>query len=68
MNNNIFKAIYILNLMAGDKINVPSGIGGLVRYSEEYESKLKLKPEHVVVFIILVVVFVAVLKIFNIFG
>lgn len=54
--------------MAGDKINVPSGIGGLVRYSEEYESKLKLKPEHVVVFIILVVVFVAVLKIFNIFG
>lgn len=54
----------ILNLMAGDKINVPAGFGGLVRYNEEYESKLKLKPEHIVIFIILVIVFVAVLKIF----
>lgn len=54
--------------MAGDKINVPSGIGGLVRYSEEYTSKIKLKPEHVIVFIIIVIVFVTILKIFNIFG
>jgi len=54
--------------MAGDKLNVPSGIGGLVHYSEEYTSKIKLKPEHVVIFIILVIVFVTVLKIFNIFG
>lgn len=47
-----------------DKINVPAGFGGLVRYGEEYESRLKLKPEHVVIFIILVVVLVTVLKIF----
>ena len=50
--------------MAQNKINTPAGFGGLVRYSEEYESKIKLKPEHVVIFIILVIVFVAVLKIF----
>jgi len=54
--------------MAGDKLNVPSGIGGLVHYNEEYTSKLKLKPEHVIVLIIVVVVFVAILKIFNIFN
>ena len=47
-----------------DKINVPASFGGLVRYNEEYESKLKLKPEHVVIFIILVIVFVVILKIF----
>lgn len=50
--------------MAQDKINVPAGFGGLVRYGEEYESKLKLKPEHVIVLIILVIAFVLILKIF----
>jgi len=47
-----------------NKINVPAGFGGLVRYSEEYQSKLKLKPVHVVIFIILVILFVTVLSIF----
>ena len=47
-----------------DKINIPAGFGGLVRYSEEYESKLKFKPEHVIVFVILVIIFVTALKIF----
>ncbi len=50
--------------MAQNKISVPSGIGGIVRYGEEHESKLKLKPEHVVIFIILVILFVSLLKIF----
>lgn len=50
--------------MAQNKINIPSGLGGLVRYSEEYQSKLKLKPMHIVIFIILVILFVSVLKIF----
>jgi len=50
--------------MAQNKINVPAGYGGLVRYGEEYESKLKLKPEHVIAFIIVVVLLVTVLKIF----
>lgn len=54
--------------MAGDKINVPAGFGGLVRYSEEYESLLKLKPESVIIFIVLVILFVIILKIFNPFG
>jgi len=43
--------------MADSKINVPSGFGGLMRYSEEYSSKLRLKPIHVIVFIILIIVF-----------
>jgi len=47
-----------------DKINMPAGAGGLMRYGEEYKSKIMLKPEYVVIFIIAVILFVAVLKIF----
>jgi preprotein translocase subunit Sec61beta len=31
-----------------DKVYVPMGIGGLIRYGEEEESKIKLKPEQLV--------------------
>lgn len=41
--------------MANDnKINLPGGFGGLMHYSEEYESNFMLKPSHVIVFIILI--------------
>ncbi len=43
--------------MADSGVNVPSGFGGLVRFKEEYGSKFNLKPTHVVVFVILIVVF-----------
>jgi len=45
-------------------ISMPSGSGGLMRYNEEYPSKFMLKPTHVVLFIIAIIAFVAVLKIF----
>ena len=31
-----------------DKVYMPMGIGGLIRYGEEEESKIKLKPEHLI--------------------
>jgi preprotein translocase subunit Sec61beta len=44
--------------MAEDsKINLPGGMGGLTRFSEEYESKFNLKPIHVIVMIILIIAF-----------
>ena len=44
--------------MAQDnKINLPGGFGGLMRYSEEFDSYINLKPSHVVVFVILIVAF-----------
>ncbi len=45
-------------------INMPAGFGGLMRYKEEYKSKLMLKPAHVIGFIIVVVLFVIALNIF----
>jgi hypothetical protein len=44
--------------MASDnKVNLPGGFGGLMRYSEEYDSFVNLKPIHVVLFVILIVAF-----------
>ena len=43
--------------MADNKINLPGGFEGLMRFNEEYESMFNLKPTHVIVFIVLIVVF-----------
>ena len=50
--------------MAQNKINMPAGFGGLLRYSEEYKSKFMLKPAHIVAIVIAIVLFVIVLNIF----
>ena len=41
--------------MAQDRISMPSGMGGLVRYFDEYKSKIKFKPGHIIVLCIIVV-------------
>ena len=47
-----------------DQINVPSGMGGLVNYHEEYKTRFMLNPSHVVAFAIAIVVLVIVVKTF----
>jgi len=42
--------------MADDKINLPSSGGGLVRYFEDYKSKIVIRPEIIVAIIILIVI------------
>ena len=42
--------------MADNKISTPAGFGGLTRFSEEYSSYINLKPTHVIVFIVLIVI------------
>ena len=44
------------NKMAQDKISMPSGMGGLVRYFDEYRSKIEFKPGHIVVICIIIIV------------
>ena len=44
--------------MASDnRIQMPSGFGGLMRYQDEYESRFNFKPAHVIVFVILIIGF-----------
>jgi len=41
--------------MAQDRISMPSGMGGLVRYFDEYKSKIKFKPGHIIVLSVVVI-------------
>jgi preprotein translocase subunit Sec61beta len=50
--------------MAQQGIHTPAGMGGLMRYSEEYNSRLKITPNQVVIFIIGIIAFTFVLKFF----
>jgi len=43
--------------MADNPINLPSGFGGIVRFKEEYPSYFNIKPLHVMIFVVGIVVF-----------
>ena len=43
--------------MAQEKISMPSGIGGLVRYFDDYKSKIEIPAKFFVAFVVLVIVF-----------
>jgi len=47
--------------MSSDKVQMPSGMGGLVRYFDEYKSKIEFKPGHIIVLCILVIIIMIVL-------
>ena len=46
------------------KMQMPGVFGGLMRYDDEYKSKFMMPPAAVVGFVIAIIVFVLVLKIF----
>lgn len=50
--------------MADDRIRMPTGSGGLVRYYDEYHSKFQIKPIYVMLLILLTIIFEISLKIF----
>lgn len=51
--------------MASDNsASMPGVFGGLMRYNEEYNSKFKFKPAHVIAFIIVFALLVMGLSIF----
>lgn len=47
-----------------DKVYMPSGMGGLIRYGEEGKVKFKLKPMHLVYLVVAVVTLEIVLQFF----
>lgn len=44
-------------------ISTPSGMGGLMRFNEEYSSKFKISPQVLVIVIAAVIVGITILKI-----
>jgi|TARA_Y100000310_G_scaffold167856_1_gene167786 preprotein translocase subunit Sec61beta len=51
--------------MAKDKISMPSGMGGLVRYFDEYASKIRFKPGHIIVLSVVVIIIMFILYAFG---
>jgi len=43
--------------MAETGVSLPGGFGGLMRFNEEYSSIFNLKPMHVILFVILIIIF-----------
>ncbi len=46
------------------KMQMPGVFGGLMKYDEEYKSRFMISPGMVIGFIVLIIVFVVVMKIF----
>jgi preprotein translocase subunit Sec61beta len=44
-----------------DRISMPSGIGGIVRYFDEEKSKIRFKPEVIVIASIVLIILMIVL-------
>lgn len=43
--------------MADERIRLPSGIGGLVRYFDDYKSKVEINKNYFIIFVVLVIIF-----------
>ena len=39
-----------------NRITMPSGMGGLMRYFDEYKSKIRIKPGHIIIMVGVVIV------------
>jgi preprotein translocase subunit Sec61beta len=50
--------------MAENKIQMPGMFGGLMRYDSEYKSRFMFNPTVVIAFLVAIIVFILVLKIF----
>ncbi|MDP1695534.1 MAG: preprotein translocase subunit Sec61beta [archaeon] len=50
--------------MGDNKIQMPGAFGGIMRYDEEYESRFKISPVQAIGFVVIVILFVLVLKMF----
>ena len=50
--------------MADQSVNLPGGFGGLMRFKEEYASKINLKPTHIIAFIVAIIAFRVLLEVY----
>jgi preprotein translocase subunit Sec61beta len=47
--------------MAKERMNIPSGMGGLTRYFDDYSSNIELKPGHVIILAVVIMVLIILL-------
>ncbi|MBI3032347.1 preprotein translocase subunit Sec61beta [Candidatus Woesearchaeota archaeon] len=49
--------------MAENRVSMPQSSGGLVRYFDEYDSKIMIKPHHIIILVVLVILLEIVLHV-----
>lgn len=54
--------------MPQDKITMPASMGGLVRYFDEYKSRIEFDPGHIIILAIVIIVLEIVLHVSGVFG
>lgn len=60
-----FPTSFLINMAKDTRISMPSGIGGLVRYFDDYKSKIEFKPGVVIVSVIVVIIIIIILHIYK---
>ena len=48
-----------------DRLRMPTGMAGLVRYGEESKEQIKIKPKYVIGFCVVIVVMELLLRVFG---
>lgn len=51
--------------MAQEKVNMPSSGAGLTRYFDEYQSKIRFKPGHVIILAVVIALLVILLNVYG---
>ncbi len=51
--------------MAKDRIRMPASVGGLIRYYEEYKSKIEFSPKYVMIAIGVVILLEIILHLYG---
>lgn len=48
-----------------NKVSMPSSTAGITRYFDEYQSKVKLKPGHVIILCVVVIVLTLLMHVYG---
>lgn len=59
------KQAKLIPKMAKDKISMPSSMGGLVRYFDEYKSRISLKPGTVIVLSVVIIIVMIIIHVYG---
>ena len=62
---SMLKTRRFLNMARQDRVSLPSSQGGLMRYFDDYKSKIEIQPGVVIIMCIVIIVLVLVLQIFG---
>jgi preprotein translocase subunit Sec61beta len=61
--SNLFKSLWLFSciMSKNDKVQMPSSGAGITRYFDDYKSKVELKPSHVIILAVIVILVVVIL-------